>query len=280
MFNFDRAVTNRMKMGFVGEIFGGGSDSSNAPVEAANVQAQAEREKLAYLKEINKLPQELREDALTRLGETFSGDPTDNPMYQAQMANIGDMGRQATELSMAQNAATGGLRSGNQQQAFQDIAIQQNLAQNNALANAYSQQLAGLQGLAGLDTGAGQIANSMGNIGNIQAQGIMGAAQSQQASNQAGMGNMMGLANLGMQAYGMFSDAQLKDNLVKQSGTSQDGINKYTWTWNDKALELGLSGNDSGYLAQEIEKVWPELVHIDKSGYKKIDAEQINERLQ
>lgn len=280
MFNFDKAVTSRMKMGFVGDIFGGGGSSDNAPVEAANVQADAQKEALEYLKEQNALPTEYRDQALKSLMGTYTGDPTDNPMYKAQMANIGNMGQQATELSMAQNAATGGLRGGNQQQAFQDIGIQQNLAQNNALANAYGQQMSGLQGMAQLPTNANQIAQMTAGIGQTQAQGIMGAAQSQQSSNQAGMGNMMGLANLGMQAYGMFSDARLKDNLVKHSETSQEGISKYTWTWNDKAYDLGLSGNDYGYLAQEVEKVWPELVHVDKSGYKKIDVEQINERLQ
>lgn len=280
MFNFDRLVTNRMKMNFVGDIFGGGSDSSDAPVEAANVQAEAQKEALEYLKEQNALPTEYRDQALESLMGTYTGDPTANPMYQAQMANINQMGQQATDLSMAQNAATGGLRGGNQQQAFQDIAIQQNLAQNNALANAYGQQMAGLQGMAQLPTNANQIAQMTAGIGQTQAQGIMGAAQSQQSSQQAGMGNMMGLANLGMQAYGMFSDARLKGNLVKHSETSQEGISKYTWTWNDKAHELGLSGDDYGYLAQEVEKVWPELVHTDKSGYKKIDVEQINARLQ
>lgn len=266
-------------MNFVGDLFGGGGSSDNSAVEAANVQAQAQQEALDYLKEQNALPTEYRDQALTSLMGTYTGDPTANPMYQAQMANIDQMGQQATELSMAQNAATGGLRGGNQQQAFQDIAIQQNLAQNNALAGAYGQQMSGLQGMAQLPTNANQIAQMTAGIGNTQAQGIMANAQNQQSANQSGMGNMMGLANLGMQAYGMFSDKRLKDNLVKTGGTSHRDINQWSWTWNQEAGKLGLHGDDSGYLAQEIEEVWPELVNEHPSGFKRIDKVGIDRKL-
>lgn len=276
MWKFDKHV----KMGFVGDMFGGGGGSSgNAANDAANIQAASQQEALDYLKEQNALPTEYRDQALTSLMGTYTGDPTANPMYQAQMANINQMGQQATEASMAQNAATGGLRGGNQQQAFQDIAIQQNLAQNNALAGAYGQQMSGLQGMAQLPTNANQIAQMTAGIGNTQAQGIMANAQNQQSANQAGMGNMMGLANLGMRAYDMFSDKRLKDNLVKTGGTSHHDINKYSWTWNEEAEKLGLHGDDSGYLAQEIEKVWPELVNEHPSGFKRIDKNGIDRKL-
>lgn len=266
-------------MSFVGDMFGGGGSSDKAPIEAAQVQAGAQQEALDYMKEQSALPTQYRDQALSQLMGTYTGDPTANPMYQAQMANIDNMGQQATELSMAQNAATGGLRGGNQQQAFQDIAIQQNLAQNNALAGAYNQQMQGLSGMAQLPTNTNQIANMMTGIGTTQAQGIIGAAQSGQSSNQSGMGNMMGLGNMGMQAFQTFSDKRLKDNLVKVGSTSKCGVNKYTWTWNEDAEKLGLSGNDSGYLAQEIEVVWPELVSISPSGFKQIDKSAIDNKL-
>lgn len=189
--------------GIVGSIFGGGDDTADAAKDAANIQAQAQQEALDYLKEQNKLPTEYRDQALNQLMGVYTGDPTDNPMYKAQLANIGQMTQQATDLSMANNAATGGLRGGNQQKAFQDIAIQQNLAQNNALANAYGQQMSGLQGMAQLPTNANQIAQMTAGIGQTQAQGIIGAAQNQQAANQAGMGNLLGIGSLALGVAGL-----------------------------------------------------------------------------
>ncbi|MCP3679388.1 MAG: tail fiber domain-containing protein [Gammaproteobacteria bacterium] len=262
-------------MSFVGDMIFGNDDAANASRDAANVAAKAEQNKLDYLKKVNALPQQYKESALKQLNDIYSQDPTKNPMYQAQLANINQMGNQATELSLANNAATGGLRSGNQQQAFQDIAIQQNLAQNNALADAYGQKMQGLSGLANINSGTNQIANSMGQMGMLQAQGITGAAQAAQQASQNQFNNLAQLGGLGLMA---FSDERLKDNLVKVGKTSHPSINKYTWTWNDKAKKLDLSGNDEGYLAQEVEKVFPDLVG-DNGEFKFINYNALEERL-
>ena len=193
-----------------------------------------------------------------------------SPLYQALL--------QGAEGAVLRNAsATGGLRGG---QSIGGLAK----VQQGALANAYGQEQNKLMGLAGMPSMQAPsslgISNLMSQMGQTQAQGIMGSAQTQASQQQAGFGNLMGAGSLGMNAWSMFSDARLKDNLVKHSETNQEGVNNYTWTWNDKAYDLGLSGDDSGYLAQEIEKVWPELVRVDESGYKKIDTQEINKRVQ
>lgn len=203
-------------MGFVGDvvggIFGGGDDPSDAARDASQIQADYQTKALEYLKETEKLPQEFREGALSQLaglygvpGGTGGALPgqqeridlaLQSPVYNAIMGGQ----KAGEEAIMRQAGATGGLRSGNVQENLYDYNTQ---LQNQALSQAYNQQItdeqrkiAGLQGLGQLPSGAGQIAGMTAGIGQTLGQGIVGAEQSQQASNQQGWGNLMGLAGL------------------------------------------------------------------------------------
>lgn len=192
-------------MGFIGDIvggiFGGGDDPSDAAAYAADVQAQSQMEALEYLKQTEAIPQQFREGALTQLGGLYgleggAGDQQalidrarTSPLYQSIMG-----GQQAGEQAiMRQAGATGGLRSGNVQGAMYDYNTQ---LQNQALLESYNQQLSGLTGMAQLPSMAPQIASGMAGIGQTQAQGITASAQAQQASQQQGWGNVLGLAGL------------------------------------------------------------------------------------
>lgn len=64
------------------------------------------------------------------------------------------------------------------------------------------------------------------------------------------------------------SDINLKKN-IKKIGTSEHGYNYYTWEWTDEALELGAGQYDtSGVIAQEVQKVFPEAVFLNRDlGY-------------
>ena len=164
----------------------GGKEAAEGAENAANVSAAAQREQLAYLKEINALPQELKEQALTKYGSLFG--IGDEPSAQAEMIERAKTsplyteimgGLKAGEESIMRNAAmTGGLRSGNVQGALADYATQ---LKNKAITDAYNQQLSGLTGLANLPTNEASIGQTMANIGNTQAQGILGAGQARQA---------------------------------------------------------------------------------------------------
>jgi len=181
-----------------------GKTGEEAAKKAASTQAEAMTQQLDYLKEINRLPQEYKEQALTRLNDIFSGGPgaqeaqqqmidqaKASPYYQAMMG-----GQQAGEEGVMRNAAqTGGLRSGNVQSALYDYNTQ---LQNQALSGAYGQQLQGLQGLAGLGTNEQQIGQTMGDIGATNAAGILGAAQSRQAGTANMMNLGLGLGSLGL----------------------------------------------------------------------------------
>lgn len=248
-------------MGFVSDLFGG--DSAEASEDAAEIQAQYQREALDYLKEVEALPRQYREAALTQLGAVYGlkGTPAEqqaamsrleqSPYYKAVMS-----GRAAGEESILRNAsATGGLRSGNTQEALVDYNAQ---LKNQAIM----QSIGGLQGFAGQPTNANQIASLTSGIGNTYAQGIIGGAQAQQAGLGMGINTGLGIANL------IWSDQRLKSDI--EFVGERNGHNWYRWTWNEAANAIGLSGTGEGVIAGEVEIYRPDAVSV-RLGYKCVD---------
>ncbi len=233
-------------------------EAAAASQSAASTAAGSQAEALAYLKETEALPQELREGALTQLGGLYGIEGYDesqqqamidrsiaSPLYQSIMG-----GQEAGEEAiMRQQAATGGLRSGSTQAAMYDYNTQ---LQNQALLESYNQQLTGLSGLAQLPSMAPQIASGISGIGQTLSAGQIAAAQAQQTGTQQGLSNMMGMANLGISAYGagMFSDRRLKKD-IEEAG-EVNGHKWYKFTWNGVAEKLGLSGTTYGCMADEV----------------------------
>ena len=196
-----------------------GSQAADASRDAADTSAAAQMEELRYLKEINALPQQYKESALTELNSRFNPDTGQYEFPQQQMVDQAQqsplyaalMGsQQAGEESIMRNAgATGGLRSGNVQANMYDYNTQ---LQNQSLLTAYDQQvqqydygMQGLQGLAGLPTNEAQIGQTMAGIGDTQAQGILGAGQAQQQAIQgvssavgSGVGNYLWASGKGL----------------------------------------------------------------------------------
>ncbi len=252
----------------VGGLFGGGGDdAADASRDAANIQARYQREALNYLKRREKLPQQFREGALSQLGGLYGLEGGDagaleqiqqNPIFQATLGRL----PQQEEAILRNQAATGALRTG-----ATDAMLAENQRQNQL--QAYQNTLGGLQGLANLPSQAGNIAQQTSNIGQTLGQGIIGAAQSQQASNQAGFGNLLGLGSLGLSAFSAFCDPSLKANAQKVG--EMEGYSIYRWTWNDEAANLGLFGEGYGPMADEIEKYEPERIEI-RNGYKYVRA--------
>lgn len=246
-------------MGFVKDTFNAitGRGAEKASKQAAQTSAGAQREALEYLKQQEQIPSQFREGALTQLGGLFGlegGDPNamsqiqQNPIYQATMGQL----PQQEEAILRNQSATGALRSGGTEMM---LANNQRQNQLSALQNT----MGGLQGLAGLQSYAPQIAQGMSGIGNTLAQGQIAGAQ----ARQQGIGNTIGL---GMNALSLagFSDIRLKDN-IKPAG-ERYGHDWYTWEWNDEAKELGLSGEAEGVLAQDIAITHPEAVGLSQ-GY-------------
>lgn len=210
-----------------GAVIGGGlsligsNQAAGAARDAASTQAaasdrateaslQAQREQLAYLKEVDALPREYREAALTKLNEAYNtpgggqqimNEAMQSPLYSAIMGS-----QKAGEQSILRNqAATGGLRSGNTQSNLVDF--NSNL-QNTALLTAYQDKMQGLSGLANLSGQTSNISNVMGNMGQTSAMGAMNAgniaAQGIQAQGQAwqqGLQGVSGAVGSGVQNY-------------------------------------------------------------------------------
>lgn len=253
----------------VGGLFGGGGgdDGAAAARDAAGIQAQYQREALEYLKEREAIPQQFREGALSQIGGLYGLEGGDrgaaarlrrSPIFQATLGQL----PQQEEAILRNQAATGALRTG-----ATDMMLAENQRQNQL--QAYQNALGGLQSLAGTPSNAGAIAQQTSNIGQTLGQGIVGAAQSQQAAQQAGFGNLMGLGQLGLAAFSAFCDPALKSNAQRIGEV--DGYQIYRWTWNDEAANLGLFGEGIGPMADEIEKFEPERIEI-RNGYKYVRA--------
>jgi len=73
------------------------------------------------------------------------------------------------------------------------------------------------------------------------------------------------------------SDRRLKVD-IKKIGTHSTGLNVYEWEWNAKAFVLGLDKHPrKGFIAQEVQKVFPEAVVEGSHGYLMIDYSKIKE---
>lgn len=228
---------------------------------ASNQQIGFQREALDYLKGIQELPLQYRDQAMRQLMGFYTGDPEvqqqmveraqSSPFYQS-MVQAGQEG----VLDKAQ--AMGMSRSGN---------VARDLSRSNqaVLQGLLQQNLQGLQGFAGTPVSGQGVANVLQSMGQTAGSAGMGIAQAQ----QSGMGQLLGL---GASLFGAFSDRRLKDNIIPLYRTS--GHNIYSWTWNKKANKLGLYGAGMGVMADEVKQVKPEAVGNQK-GYDTVDYQAL-----
>ena len=74
------------------------------------------------------------------------------------------------------------------------------------------------------------------------------------------------------------SDMRLKNNLQVIEGALNkiDGINGYEFDWNDKSPGWARQrGHDVGVVAQEVQKIHPEIVEERKNGYLGVDYKRL-----
>jgi len=89
--------------------------------------------------------------------------------------------------------------------------------------------------------------------------------------------NTDALTAAALAATAIFSDRRLKSDL-KKIGTHSTGLNVYEWEWNAKAFVLGLDKHPrKGFIAQEVQKVFPDAVVEGSHGYLMIDYSKIKE---
>lgn len=251
-----------------------GERSAKAAREAAGQQSDYQNRALDYLMQDNALPSQVRDQALSALkGYVGQGENTGALVSQAKNSPLYDALLQGgDEAALRARSATGGVRGG---AAISDVAQ----AQNNALLQSYQNevnqrnaQTSLLSGLAGINTNAGQIANTTSQIGQTLAQGTTAAAQAINAGNQQNINNLNNTIGTGASLFAAFSDVRLKDNLELIG--EQNGYPIYQWEWNDKAKELGLSGSAYGTLSVHVRENQPEAV-TQKNGYDQVNYKTI-----
>ena len=263
-------------MSVIGDLlFGGaGDDAAKAATQASEVAVQGQREALDYLKDVDRVPRGIRENALRGL-ESFYQVPQQplsqeeliaqaksSPLYSSILGS-----RQAGEESILRNAsATGHLRSGNSIAGLSDYNMQ---LENTALLEAFNEakqrndyeralQLSGLADLASLPSGGTNIAQLMAGIGQTQAQGITAAEQARQAGSQQNINNLLSLGQLGVAA---FCDIRLKRD-IEYLGMKQ-GYPWYRWKWSQEGQEtLGLPETGEGVLAHQVYEMVPDAVSV------------------
>ncbi len=181
----------------------------------------------------------------------------------AQQAALGKAGAGGTKDALARQQ----LLLGNQfrQQDFGNRlqANQQRFGQLFNITNLGQSSAAG-QANAGLRT-AGAISDPTTQGGNALAAGGIGAANAQAQGSQNLAAGAMGL-------LAAFSDERLKTDVkFKSQKTIGDQIyNWYTWTWNELAESLNLTGVSEGVIAQQVQKIKPGAVFTD-SGFLKVN---------
>ena len=180
---------------------------------------------------------------------------TAQPLIQDQKNSIANL------LNFGSNAAT------NQS----NIMLNQGQTTANSVNNAAGAQAQGTLNsgnamAAGQFGSANALADGITNAANAEATGVIGTANArgEKAQNTVEIGGALIKA--------LFSDPQLKTNIVKTG--KQNGFNIYAWDWNASANKLGLIGKGAGVMANEVQAVIPEAVIIEQ-GYMKVDYSMI-----
>ena len=257
-------------MGFVRKVTGADA-AKDAARESASTQLEATKEAIKAREEAAARAQEFFTPfaGVAERGieaSSFLADPQaqfeflqGNPLFDLALENVNRQTQQAA-------ASRGRLSAGDTLQQLSENVL---LSSQPLIDRQRSDVLSLLQlggdiatSQANIETGqAAGIADLITQGGQAQAAGIIGAQQARPSQLES---FTQGAQILGSVA-GLFSDPRLKTN-IKLVGTNK-GHNWYSWDWNEKAHELGLSGSSEGVLSTEV----PHAVFKHESGYDMVD---------
>jgi len=232
-----------------------GGAQADAAREAAEIQAEAGQQALATQQQQF---EQTREDLspFRQLGVSAIEDPSsviNNPFFQALAADQeqrllqsaaarGKVGAGGTSDDLTRNL----LLLGNQ---FQQQDIQTGLGAATGGATLGQQAATNIGGI-------------LGNIGNVQAAGVIGEAA-------AGPAAVQDIIGTGTALTAAFSDIRLKDNI--RFSHTEDGKRIYNWDWTEEAKGLVGDQATTGPIAQELMNTHPELVTMDsETGFYKV----------
>jgi hypothetical protein len=247
-------------LGYVNTMLDSPFDTSKLPTTGFN-PSQSYQD--AYMQRLQPQIEQGREALSTQLAN--SGIPVGSEAYKRAMMT---QGQKENDLLAA--ATTQGFGVGQQarQSALQEQAYLRNEPLNTLNAVRSGAQVQGPSfvnpamqaNTAGPDMlGAAQ----MGYNANLA------ASNAQNAANNAMTSGLMGLAGAGIMKY---SDIRTKEN-IEPIGIANNGLTVYRYEYKPefKDHELAGSGVHYGYMAQEIEQVYPYAVRTLDDGYKVVD---------
>ena len=212
--------------------------------------------------------------ALDRLGAGISGQGVEDALYGRLTSRL-DPQWQQREDQMRTRLYNQGLREGDT--AFTDAMATFGRDRNDAYQGANYQAI-----LGGDQSAAQQVAliNALRSGNGVSMPGQPGFSQAGQAQGTdylgaanasaayAAQNNPMNLiGQLAPYAF-MLSDARLKTNIHYLDAEALPGVRWATWDW--KA-----GGKGHGVIAQDVEKVRPELVRRREDGYLEVDYSRI-----
>lgn len=199
-------------------------------------------------------------------------------------------------------STTGGIQTQALRQAQESALMQQSLAERQAAAQQglgllgaagqfgqlgmgaigaqaglqeadFARQMGLLSGALGLGAATQPLLGASGEFG----QASMAALQSQQAAAQAAQDRQANFFSslVGAGAVAFASDERLKKDIVK-IGSTDKGVNIYSWTWNEKAKGMGVDSHPTvGVIAQEVQQIIPEAVIQHENGYLMVDYSKV-----
>jgi hypothetical protein len=273
----EERLFNQGRMGVQTNMYGG------TPEQFALSKAQAEAQNQASLMAMQQAQAEQQQQAA--LGSQFAGLGSNLALSEGAMRDA-QQRRAIQSLSSGQQMLAGGLglQQGQQQLnlgalsgAYMPQAQMLNVQQASQLYPQMQQQ--------GQLYGAGQYGETM--MSGLEARLIAEQARANLIGG-VGTGLLSGLTQpvtntktgtittlLGQ--LGINSDTRLKTNIEKV--TTVNGINLYTWDWNEEGQKFSNNNMTFGVLAQEIAEVRPSAVSTDSNGYLMVDYSQIPEAL-
>lgn len=226
---------------------------------------------------------------------------------QAEQAQQGALGAQFAGLGSNLALAEGTMRDAQQQRALQSLTAGQGMLAGG-LGLQQAQQQLGLGALSGAYLPQAQLLNvqqasqlypqlqqqaqlfGTGQYGETMMSGLEARLIAEQARANllggVGTGLLSGLTTPVQQQGGGvttllgqilsgFSDVSLKNNIQKVSNVN--GINLYTWDWNEEGQRIAGNQQTFGVLAQEVEEFRPSAVVRDDHGYLIVDYSKLPE---
>jgi len=217
----------------------------------------------AYMQRLKPQIEQGREALATQLAN--SGIPVGSEAYNRAMMTQGQKENDLLAAATTQGFGTGLAAN---QQGFNQLAYQRNEPINtlNAVRSGSQVQNPTFVNPAQQANVAGpDILGAAQSTYNAQ----LGASNAQNAANNAMTSGLMGLAGAGIMKY---SDIRTKEN-IEPVGIANNGLTVYRYEYKPefKDHELAGHGIHYGYMAQEIEQVYPYAVRTLDDGYKVVD---------